>query len=347
MTEQTDFTDRFIAPIPIGDGASGAVFKADDPRIGRSVAVKVLHSELMRDKRHSQRFQREVEATATLEHPNIPPVYEVGETSSGRPYMALKLLEGERLQEVIERLEKGDAETHQQFSFTRRISIAMALCDALEYAHERGILHRDIKPENIMLGQHGEVWLVDWGLAAPPSEERGANDIKVTDEYSFVGTLATAAPEQLGGETSAQSDQYSLGVVLYELFALRSPSKGESKFEIMQALLNDVPKPAENFIGKVQGRVPREISVLLVRMLQKKPEDRFTDIREVNQELSIIQGGDIRAICPHTMMKKTGHRLGRLLDTHNLWLAPLVLLWLAYPLVHFIYLIVGALTRGS
>lgn len=345
MTEQTDFTDRFLAPTPIGDGASGSVYKADDPRIGRSVAVKVLHSELMRDQRHSQRFQREVEATATLEHPNIPPVYEVGETSAGRPYMALKLLEGERLELVIQRLQKGDAQTHQQFPFSRRISLAMSLCDALEYAHERGILHRDIKPDNVMLGQHGEVWLVDWGLAAPPTEARNANDIKVTEEYSFVGTLATAAPEQLGGETSAKSDQYSLGVVLYELFALRSPYKGESKFEIMQALLNDVPKPAENYIDRIQGRVPREISVLIARMLCKKPEERFENIREVRQEFNIIQGGDIRAICPHTLMKKSGHRLGRLLDTHNLWLAPLVLLWLAYPLLHLIYLVVGSASK--
>ncbi len=344
MTAQSDFTDRFETPTPLGDGASGSVYRATDPRIGRSVAVKVLHTELMRDQRHAQRFQREVEATALLEHPNIPPVYEVGETSAGRPYMALKLLEGERLEQVIARLKKDDAETHRQFPYSRRVSIAIALCDALEYAHSRSILHRDIKPDNIMLGPHGEVWLVDWGLAAPPSEERSPNDITVTEEYSFVGTLATAAPEQLAGETSPLSDQYSLGVVLYELFALRSPYKGESKFEVMQALLNDVPKPAENYIGRLQGRVPREISVLLARMLKKKPEERFSDIREIREEFRIIQDGDIRAICPHTFMKKSGHRLGRLLDTHNIWLAPIVLLWLAYPIVHLIYLVVGKLT---
>ncbi len=344
MTSPSDFTERFDTPTPIGDGASGAVFKASDPRAGRSVAVKILHADVMRDPRHSQRFQREVEATAKLEHPNIPPLYEAGETVSGRPYMALRLIEGERLDQVIARLAKGDAETHVQFPFSRRVAIAIDLCDALEYAHGRGILHRDIKPENIMLGEHGEVWLVDWGLAAPPAEERTPDDITVTEDFSFVGTLATAAPEQLGGVTSPASDQYSLGVVLYELFALRSPYPGKTRFEVMQALLNHTPKAAERFISPIQGRVPREISVLIARMLRRKPEERFTDIAVVKKELTIIQDGDIRAICPHTFMKKQGHRLGRLLDTHNLWLAPLVLIWLSYPIIHLIYLVVGKLT---
>lgn len=345
MTSPPDFTERFETPTPIGDGASGVVFKARDPRADRSVAVKVLHAEMMRDPRISQRFRREVEATAKLEHPNIPPLYEAGETTSGRPYMALRLIEGESLDQVIVRLAQGDAETHAQFPFSRRLSIAIDLCDALEYAHERGILHRDIKPENIMLGQHGEVWLVDWGLATPSSQERPPDDIKVTEDFSFVGTLATAAPEQLGGLTSPASDQYSLGVVLYELFALRSPYPGKNRFEVMQALLNDTPKAAERFISPIQGRVPREISVLIARMLRRKPEERFTNIAEVKRELSIILDGDIRAICPHTFMKKQGHRLGRLLDTHNLWLAPLVLLWLSYPIIHLLYLVVGKLTQ--
>lgn len=340
-----DFTDRFQTPTPIGDGASGSVFKANDPRASRSVAVKVLHAESMRDQRQAQRFQREVEATAQLEHPNIPPLYEAGETPSGRPYLAMRLIEGESLAKVIARLAKNDADTHSAFGFSRRVAIAIDLCDALEYAHERGLLHRDIKPENIMLGSHGEVWLVDWGLAAPPSEERPSEDIKITEDFSFVGTLATAAPEQLGGVTTTASDQYSLGVVLYELFALRSPYEGKTRFEMMQALLQDTPKAAERFIHPIQGRVPRELSVLVARMLQRKPEDRFSSISEVKSELTIIQDGDIRAICPHTMLKKQGHRLGRLLDTHNLWLAPLVLVWLSYPLVHLIYLLVGRLTQ--
>jgi serine/threonine-protein kinase len=317
------------------------VFKAEDPRLGRQVAVKMLHPDLLGQGPHTQRFLREAKATGTLEHPNIPPVYEYGETPSGRPYMALKLIEGQTLSDLVELLAQGDEQAHKDFPFHRRLQIAIALCDALEYAHQKDLIHRDLKPENVMLGQHGEVWLVDWGLAAPPSEQRPDDEDKVTAEHAFVGTLATAAPEQLGGSFSALSDQYSLGVVLYFLFALRSPHSGNTRFERMTSMLSEVPKPAESFVSPVQGRVPREISVVIARMLEKDPKDRFDSISTVKQELSTILGGDIRAICPHTLLKKTGHRLGRIMDTHNMVLAPVVMLWLLYPVLHLLYWLVG------
>ena len=325
-----DFTPRFAAPTALADGAMGRVFKADDPRLERAVAVKVL--------------LREAKATGSLEHPNIPPVYEYGETPAGRPYIALKLIEGQTVAEVIEKLAAGDAAVHQEFPFHRRVQIAISLCDVLEYAHERGLVHRDVKPENVMLGSHGEVWLVDWGLAVPPSEDRVEEPTRLTQENSFAGTMATAAPEQLVGVYSASSDQYSLGVLLYELFALRSPYEGASRFERMTAMLQETPRPAESFVPPVQGRVPREISVLIQRMLEKTPEKRFDSIKTVREELDLIQGGDIRAICPHTFLKKSSHRLGRLMDTHNLWLAPIVVVWVLYPIIHWLYLLVGKLT---
>jgi serine/threonine-protein kinase len=340
---QDDFTPRFEAPTAIGDGGSGTVFKAEDPRLGRQVAVKMLHAELMSESRHAQRFLREAKATGVLEHPNIPPVYEYGETPAGRPYMALKLIQGQTMAELVDKLSAGDQAAHAEFPFHRRLQIAIALCDALEYAHERDILHRDLKPENVMIGRHGEVWLVDWGLAAPPSENRSEDDDKVTAEHTFVGTLSSTAPEQLAGVYSKESDQYSLGVVFYFLFALRSPHAGESRYERMTSLLQEVPRAAESFVWPIQGRVPREISVLIARMLEKDPKMRFDSVSQVKQELSTILGGDIRAICPHTFLKKSGHRLGRLMDTHNLWLAPLVTLWLLYPLLHLLYWLVGKL----
>jgi serine/threonine protein kinase len=344
--DSEDFTPRFHQPTAIGDGGSGTVFRAEDPRIGRQVAVKVLHPDLMREHKHSARFLREVKATGMLEHPNIPPVYEFGQTPAGRPYMALKLIQGQTLAELVDKLAAGDAAAHAEFPFPRRLQIAISLCDALEYAHERDILHRDIKPENVMLGAHGEVWLVDWGLAAPPSEER-AEDDKLTGEHTFVGTLSTTAPEQLAGVYSKAGDQYSLGVVLYFLFALRNPHGGQNRFERMNSLLNEVPPAPESFVLPIQGRVPREISVLIARMLAKDPNARFESVHQVKEELQRVLGGDIRAICPHTFVKKSGHRVGRLLDTHNLWLAPLVILWLLYPLLHGLYWLVGKLASGG
>lgn len=335
-----DFTSRFETPTAIADGGSGAVFRADDPRLGRQVAVKLLHTDLVGAGDYLQRFQREAVTTGSLEHPNIPPVYESGLTETGRPYLALKLIEGQTLAELVDKLAAGDAAAHAEFPFHRRLQIAISLCDALVYAHGRGLVHRDIKPDNVMLGKHGEVWLVDWGLAVPPLEER-PEEARLTAEHTFAGTLSTAAPEQVAGLYSEASDQYSLGVVLYYLFALRNPHEGATRMEQMTSLLYNVPKPAEEFVNPVQGRIPREISVLLVRMLEKEPTARFSSVAEVRDELSIILGGDIRAICPHTFMKKSSHRFNRMLDNHNAWFAPLLMLWLAYPIGHVLYLLVG------
>ncbi len=341
---EADFTHRFKQPEPLAEGGYGQVFKAVDPRLERQVAIKVMHREMLKEENGSERFLREARSTGVLEHPNIPPIYEYGETDSGRPFFALKLIEGETLADVISRLKEGDAQTHQDYPFSRRTQIAIDVCNALEYAHDREIVHRDIKSENIMLGRFGEVWLVDWGLAAPPSEDTAPDD-RLTEEYAFVGTLSYASPEQVAGVYSKTSDQYSLGVVMYELFALRSPyESAKSRYEKMTALLHTKPEAAESFVDPVQGRVPRETSVLIARMLEKKAEDRFKSISEVKQELETILGGDIRAICPHTFMKKKMHGFGRLLDNHNRWLAPLLILWLSYPIVHLIYWAVGKAT---
>ncbi len=335
-----DFNSRFAALDSIGDGASSEVIRAEDPRIGRNVAVKVLRAEHREEAALVSRFMREIKSTGALEHPSIPPVYESGETNDGRPFMAMRLIEGQTLGEVIARLNENADGVHAEYTFSRRLQIALDLCNVLEYAHEEGVVHRDIKPENIMLGNHGEVWLVDWGLAAEPREEQ-LPDGNITAEHAFVGTLATAAPEQVGGVYSAQSDQYSLGVVLYGLFALRSPYKGESRYEILSGVLHDRPKPAESFVLPVQGRVPREISMVLKRMLEKRPEERFADIVEVKAEFERILSGDIRAICPHTFIKSCSHKIGRFMDTYNRWFAPLVFVWLLYPAIHILYWLIG------
>lgn len=333
---EADFTHRFATPEPLAEGGYGQVFKAKDPRLNREVAVKVMHREMLKEHNSTERFLREARSTGGLEHPNIPPVYEYGETDSGRPFFVLKLIEGETLLDILDRLKKGDEATHAAYPFPRRTQIALDICSALEFAHSQDLVHRDIKTENVMLGNYGEVWLVDWGLAAPPSEETEAEE-RLTEEYSFIGTLSYASPEQVAGTYSKQSDQYSLGVVLYELFSLKSPYEGNTRFEKMTSLLNTVPKKAEEHVDPVQGRVPRETSVLIARMLSKKAEDRFPSISVVKNELERILGGDINAICPHTYMKKKMHRLGRMLDNHNRWFAPLLMLWLAYPLFHLAY----------
>lgn len=321
----------------------GSVFRVEDPRLSRKVALKILQKEHAEGK-SSERFKAEARITGSLEHPSIPPVYEYGETEDRQPYFALKLLQGETLESLIKKLKAGDPESHERYPFPERVRIAVHLSEALDYAHSQQVIHRDIKPENVMLGPYGEVWLVDWGVAGPPSENGEDRELpskeRLTEEATFMGTLEYAAPEQLAGIYSPASDQYSLGAVMYEMFCLEAAHPGKNRFEVLTAVVEHKPKLAETLTHPIQGRVPREISTLISRMLQKKPEERFESFSEITRELKVIMGGDINAICPHTLTKKTLHRFGRALDNHNYWLMPLLMLWLLYPL----YAIAAALS---
>lgn len=324
----------------------GAVFQVEDPRLDRRVALKVLRRDGDTQETLSKRFDSEARITGQLEHPSIPPVYEYGEAADGSPYLALRLLNGETLESVIERLKEGDSEAHQRYTFPERVRICIQITEALLFAHNRGILHRDVKPENIMLGASGEVWLLDWGVAGPPSEGAPSEEdvsTRITEEPTFLGTLLYAAPEQLAGTYSSATDQYSLGAVFYEFFCLHPAHRGDSRMEVLTAVVNTTPKAAERFFHSTQGRVPRELSVLFQKMLQKEPPDRFDSLGDVLRELKIVAGGDIRAICPHTLTKKLMYRAGRHFDNYGYWLMPMALLWLLYPLYALIDMLVGRL----
>lgn len=310
----------------------GTVYSVSDPRLARRVAVKMHQPPKDEDQKAFQRFVREAQTTGRLEHPCIPPVYEYGETSQGQPYFALKWLEGKTLAEVIDGLRQGDEELHKKLDFATRYQIAIKLCEALGYAHGQGVLHRDLKPENVMLGQYGETWLVDWGVAGPPSEASQEKTDRLTEGPSFMGTLAYAAPEQVAGCYSPLSDQYSLGALLYELFTLAPAHPGETRMEVLTAVTANPVKPAESLKHPKQGRVPREVSVILGKMLAKKPEDRYSNLGEVTQAFKRVVAGDFPAICPHTATKRALLRFGKFLDNHNYWFMPLLMLWLAYPL---------------
>lgn len=337
------FEKRFENAELIGEGGMGSVFSVNDPRIGRRVAVKVLRPEGTEKTETLKRFQREAQTTGKLEHPSIPPIYEFGEAEDGRPYFALKYLDGMTLQELIEKLRAGQEEAHRDFDFSQRTRIALQLAEALAFAHTHNVIHRDLKPENILLGRYGEVWLLDWGIAGPPSEANDADldPDRLTEEPTFMGTLQFAAPEQIAGVYSPATDQYGLGAVLYEMFSLQPAHPGQSRMELLTAALNDKPQPCERLSHPRQGRVPREVSVLIDRMLEKKPEDRYSHLEEVVQELRLIASGDINAICPHTLTKKWLHKFGRFLDNHNYWFMPLLMLWLLLPVAVFVYWVSG------
>ena len=255
----------------LGEGGMGVVYKAEDTALQRTVALKFLPPELTRDAEAKQRFLHEARAAARLDHPNICTVYEVGE-SDGQLFLAMACYEGQTLRE---RLKEGP------LPWAEAAGLALQAAAGLSEAHAHGIVHRDIKPANLFLTNKGQVKILDFGLA----KLTGASVL--TASGSTLGTAAYMAPEQVGGEAAeARSDLWSLGVVLYELVAGRTPFRGEYAQAIMYGIMNEDPVPLE----KLGIDAPAALQAILTKCLAKRPEDRYESAEELGRALATCLG---------------------------------------------------------
>jgi serine/threonine protein kinase len=333
--------DRYQELEGLGEGGMGLVVKARDLGLEREVAIKRLRAEVG-DPENARRFLNEAKATGQLEHPNIPPVYELGKDEDGRPYFAFKLVRGRSLQQLITGLRAGDPKLHAEFSYIYRLQIFQKVCEAVAYAHERGILHRDIKPDNVMVGELGEVFLMDWGLA----KDQQAAAADATQAGIFMGTPMYAAPEQIGGEQAhPQWDVYALGATLYEWLSLKPPHNGESVREILTSVLTVKPTDPVFHFHPVQGRIPVEMSRLVMKAMHRDPKKRFATVLEMLEETQNILNGEINAVCPCTVVKSSFHSVGRRLDNYPI-LVILVIAWLLYPLYAILMFLYHYLVKG-
>jgi tetratricopeptide (TPR) repeat protein/TolB-like protein len=254
----------------LGSGGMGVVFKAEDTRLKRLVALKFLPHDLTRDPNAKRRFINEAQLTSSLDHPNICTIYEIDETKDGQLFISMACYQGLTLKQ---HLEQGPLKLEEA------IKITIQIAQALTKTHSKGIIHRDIKPANIFITDEGQVKLLDFGLA------KLAHQSKVTKTGTTVGTVAYMSPEQARGEEiDSDSDIWSLGVVLYEMITGQLPFKGENWEAVLYAILHQSPQP----IRQIRPEVPEELQLSVYKMMNRDMDQRYENAASLITDLKLL-----------------------------------------------------------
>jgi serine/threonine-protein kinase len=288
---------RYEVLRPHARGGLGEVFVALDPHLGREVALKEIHAGHADHPGHRARFVREAEVTGRLEHPGIVPVYALGHYPDGRPFYAMRFVGGQTLKDAIHDFHRsgGAGLSERNLAFRQLLGRFVAVCNAVAYAHSRGVLHRDLKPSNVLLGEFGETLVVDWGLArvleqahadsmsAGPGED-DATPEGLTRAGTVLGTPGYMSPEQAASrleELGPASDVYGLGATLYTLLTGRPAFTGSDTGALLQRVLRgDFPRP-----GQVQHAVPRALEAVCLKAMALHPDDRYASPRALAEDI--------------------------------------------------------------
>ncbi len=290
--------DRYTDNGRLGRGGMGEVRLCHDTRIGREVALKVIRPERATQDKARTRFFKEAKVQGQLEHPAVVPVYDLDTTEDGRPFFTMRRVGGRTLADVIRLRDE------EEYSRRRLLSAFSQVCLAVEYAHERGIVHRDLKPSNIMLGDFGEVYVLDWGLAKTVTEDEQAdggdpisfNDLgpsSETIEGEVLGTPGYMAPEQLDGvhgNVGLHADVYALGAILFELLTFEPLHPRKSPQQAIGSTIDGADARAHARYPDRQ--VPPELEAICVRATQDNRADRFASVRELHQAVERFLDGD-------------------------------------------------------
>jgi len=261
----------------IAQGGMGIVYKAEDLRLNRVIALKFLHPDMTRDEEAIERFLNEAQLVSSLDHPNICNLYEVDKTADSQFFMAMAYYEGQTLYERLRAVKNGLSEP---IGIMEAIDIIQQTLQGLIVAHDNGVLHRDIKPGNLIINRRGEVKILDFGLA------KLAGQARITKRGSAIGTIAYMSPEQSSGEEVDQrGDIWSVGVVMYEMLSSRLPFQGEMEMAIIYSILKKQPEPLDHF----RSGIPSELSTIIEKALQKNLSKRYQTAGEMLFDLDSLK----------------------------------------------------------
>ncbi len=324
---QTDLFQRFVLGEQLGTGGMGEVYAARDVIAGREVAFKRILPDLTNRDQLRARFVREARIQARLEHPSLVPVHEMGVDPDGALYFVMKRVRGQTLRQILNALASGDAGLAGQHSRHAVLTALSQVALAIDFAHQQGVVHRDLKPQNLMLGEFGEVYILDWGLARVQGESASAlSDVafqdtgqQLTGELSILATPGYAPAEQLTGrveELGSTVDVWALGAILFEVLTREPLVAGESPSDVMEATIRGVdPSPSMRAPG---ADIPPELDALCMDAMAKRPADR-PDAREFHRRLALHLSGQrdqaLRTKLAAKHRSRAREALDRVLDT--------------------------------
>lgn len=279
MTTPSILAGRYELGDTLGYGGMSEVHRGRDTVLGRDVAVKVMRPELARDETFYQRFRREAQNSASLNHPSIVAIYDQGEepTAEGAlPYIVMEIVEGDTLRDIV----KMDG----AMEVDRALGVMADVCGALDFSHKKGIIHRDVKPANVMISRDGAVKVMDFGIARAVSDSTSS----LTTTSSVLGTAQYLSPEQARGETvDARSDLYSAGCVLYEMVTGVPPFTGESPVAVAYQHVRETPQPP----SAVNPQVSRYVDAVIMQAMAKNPDNRYATAGEMRSDLLAVLTG--------------------------------------------------------
>ncbi|WP_372367729.1 serine/threonine-protein kinase [Candidatus Uabimicrobium sp. HlEnr_7] len=263
----------------IGQGGMGVVFRGFQKNLQREIAIKKLRPEKTTKEK---KFIGEALVTAYLEHPNIVPVHDLGRGSDGEIMLAMKMIGGTSWKELLHPQTDEERQKAQKYNLDAHLRILLVVCNAVAFAHSKGIVHNDLKPENVMIGEFGEVQLMDWGLAVDIEEQQEPRTLRKSEIVAPMGTPCYIAPELVGGEGNKigpWTDVYLLGAVLYEIVSGKPPHTGDTMWEVLvSAYKGNLPKFSNTF--------PRELKNICKKSMAREPQKRYSSVKEFQNALN-------------------------------------------------------------